>query len=139
MKFKILTITLTFALLTVSVFGFFIFGFIAHNGQHGCFVSSIPGNNCPSVGGSIAIAFHHISGIQNLILTIASSNSSSLLFVTFFIFIFFIILKFLQKTQNLQYFSNKTCGRILESIFIQKNQFLHWLSLSRKRDPHLFL
>jgi hypothetical protein len=135
MKIKTFTIVLILALLSV---GFFIFSFVGHNGQHGCFVSSIPGNNCPAIGGIMAIAFHHIAGIQNLMLTVVSYGTFLLSLTVFFIFISFVVLKFLQKAQNLQYFSSKIYSKVLESIFIQKNQLLYWLSLSRKRDPHVF-
>jgi|GEM_PF-2249609 len=135
MKIKIFTIILIATLLLVS---FFIFNFVVHGGEQGCFVSSIPGNDCPSIGGIMAIALHHIAGIYNLMLMMASFEIFLLTFSAFFIFLAFIILKFLQNKQNLQYFSNKACRRIPESIFIQKNRLLDWLSLSYKRDPHLF-
>ncbi len=137
MRSRIFSTLIISSLLTVGVFGFLGLGFVDHGGQHTCPISLISGGDCSSIGG-VALAFHHVSGIQNLTQSMIGFSASSLVLSIFFVFALLVVSKLLQRSPVLQLSSHKVYYRTAGSNFIPKKQFLRWLAIHHKRDPYSY-
>ncbi|HDY73120.1 MAG TPA: hypothetical protein ENH86_00930 [Candidatus Jorgensenbacteria bacterium] len=133
MRLRILPILLIFSLLTVGVLGFFG---LNHGGQHSCPISLLSGDNCPPIGGTFALVFHHMSGLQSFTQSIVNLDTSLLILYAILIFAFLSFSRFLQKATLLQPSSFQRYNRTTESRFLPKRQLMRWLALHHKRDPH---
>jgi len=138
MRLNNITLFVIFAVLIIGVFGFSILSLVGHNGEYGCVVSLIPGGDCSFISEGMAIAFHHIAGIQNLIQAVAKSNIF-LMVLSFVAFLTFKILSSLIKIQNLKLFFRYLQFKRKEIVLKFKEDFLNWLALIYRRNPHLFL
>ncbi len=137
MRLRILTIFIISSLLTIGVLGFWGLGSINHSGQHSCPIFLMLGGYCPSSEGGVALAVHHVSGIQNLTQSIIILDASLLVLLVLLVFATLLVVsKPPQGTSAPQLLSRQTRHRITESTLTPKKQFLRWLALHHKRDPH---
>ncbi|OHA07254.1 MAG: hypothetical protein A2934_03085 [Candidatus Sungbacteria bacterium RIFCSPLOWO2_01_FULL_47_10] len=137
-KSKILAPFLILGLLTVGGFGFFGSGFMSHaEGGHDCPISLMSGGNCPPSGGILAVALHHIGGLQSFMQSAIEAASSfwTLLALLFFAFLFFS--KFLHVAPPISYAQIE--AQESEFALISKRRFLRWLSLVRTEDGHCLI
>jgi len=139
MKLGFVAMIIVVSLLAMGVFGFLGLAFMEHSELSSCPVSLLSGGDCPPAGGSMALAFHHISGLQNLTQFVVNLDTSLLALFTLLVFVFLIFPKFLQTTPQLQAISFKRYDGVIGFIVFLKKQLLRWLVLRHKRDPHIFL
>lgn len=135
MQKKFFPLLIISSLLIMGVFGFLGLGSVDHNAQHNCPIPLMSGGDCPPVGNTMALASHHVSGLQYFTQSIISIDSSLLMLSTLLVFALLFFSKFSQETSLRQPLSHEAYQRIAESRFIPKKQFLRWLALRHKRDP----
>jgi len=138
MKSAVIPIVVISSLLAVGILGFLGFGAMNHGIMHNCPIPLMVGVNCPSENDALASVFYHISGLQRFIQPMIyfrpSFLASLLLLIIFSLLVFS---KFSQKVFLLQPLSYQKCHNVAEHRFITRRQFLRWLSLHYKRDPHI--
>lgn len=133
---RILPILIISSLLTIGVFGFLGLSSVDHGTQHTCPISLISDGDCSSIKGSLALAFHHISGIQNFTQSVISFDASVLILAFLLILASFVVSKLPQETRAPRILFRQISRGTAESTFIPERRFLRWLALHHKRDPH---
>lgn len=137
MQLRIIPTLLILVLGAIGVFGFWSLGSLNHGEHHVCPISMVSGGNCPPVNNTLALAIHHISGLQDFTQGIVSSNLS--LFILFTLLLVTFLLVFIKPSDQIlshQPFSYQKYRRAEEFSFKSNRQFLRWLALHEKRDPY---
>lgn len=136
MRLRALPILIISAILTIGILGIGGFGFINHGGQHVCPVPLMSGGECPPPGDGIALAVHYLSGMQNLFQSMVNPGVSVLALSILLAFAVLLISKPLHASPPLPPLFYRIRTASAESHCISKRQFLRWLALHCRRDPH---
>lgn len=139
MQTRILPILIILSLFSVGVFGFLGLGMMDHGGRSICPISLMSGGLCPSAGNTLAVASHHVSGLQYFTQSIIGIGGSLLVLFALLAFVLLFFSKLSQEASAQQYFLYEAYHKSIESHFIPGRKFLSWLALHHKRDPHALL
>ncbi len=136
MRLKIIPILIISSLLTIGLFGILGINMTDNNGQHSCPISMFSNDDCLLSSNSFFEVFHHISALQNFTQGMVNINNFSLMLQILLMFIFAIFSTFLRKTPFLQVSPRQNYRKIEELGYSPKKQFLRWIALRYKKDPH---
>lgn len=117
----------------VAVFGLLGLSFIGHHGHHTCPIAAISGNDCPSVNNVLALAVHHLSGLQNLTRAIITGAGPSAFFALMLVLFTLILMRLLGQI-SLPPLSYQPHRKIEKPTFRPNWQFLYWLALRNKQN-----
>jgi len=134
MRLKIMPILIIISLLIVGI-GFVFLGSMDHQA---CPVFGVLGVDCPPIDNTLAIAGHHISGLQYFTQAVFNLSMVSLLFFVLFLsFIYLIYLKLIQHLQ-IQRHPLGWAYHLIRKLDIDSNKrLLYYLSLYNKPSPNI--
>lgn len=138
MQLKIVSILIIAALFVIGTFSFFGLSMVDHSSGHNCPVNLLSGNSCPPVGGVLALALHHASGLQNLAKFTLNADALILLIVSAMAAAYLVYSKL--SKNNISESASLYQGRLANanSYSIPFSQFLDWFSIHYKKDPHSY-
>lgn len=131
MRLKILMI---FLILSIGIIG--IFGFLNLSLTEGgfCPISAMLGGDCPPIDNALALAVHHISGLQ--FLTQFTVNFNPILLILSVLLLGFLFLIFMRKPQVLaKFLSYQKYSLIKASDRVLRKRLLRWLAILNRLDP----
>lgn len=139
LRVKIFSFFVVCSILAVGIFGFFL---IDTGGSHGiphdCPIPFASGD-CQILGGSVAMVWHYIAGLQNALLSTTPLETASLLLFLdlLFLFILFLLLP-LPAPILLSASFNYAQKKRPEHYSFSRHEFLRWLILCRTGNKALF-
>lgn len=135
MNSKFFSVFLIFAIIFVVVFGFLGMSFLDHNGLFACPFSMLGVSDCSSATNALALASHHVSGLQSLTQLVFNSGTT-LLALSFLSLMITFVIYFRLPKKNLNTVFYQDFQLIENSNFAPNGLFLKWLALHNKRDTH---
>jgi len=135
MSLKIVPILIITSLLAVGLFGIFGISMVNSSGQHSCPVSALSSNDCSPSNSPLIETFHHISTLQNFAQGPINTNTFSSILILLLLALT-VFLTLFPKTPSLETSPQRGYYKTDQSEYSQKKQFLRWLALRQKRDPH---
>ncbi len=136
MRLRIIIILIVSSVLAIGALGLVEHNFVDHSRKSNCSVSLLSGADCTSIEGSLALAFHHVSGIQKLTQSTISPDVSLLLLVVLLILASVVVSKIWQEIPTIVPVYHQIYLWVIESSFIPK-KYLRWFAFRYKRDPHV--
>lgn len=122
----------------IALFGFLGMSYIEHGVSHTCPFAVLSDNNCLPVNNILALTIHHISGLQYLMQSIVTPDSTLLILSLLLLAMFLIIsVKIIPRVLPEQHLLrlNRYISEKLD--FNPNRQLLYWLALRNKRDSHV--
>lgn len=123
-----LTIILIVSFVGIAIFGFTFFAYGMDSSDNNCVISPLDGTVCPT--SITAMALHHISSLQTLIISVTPSISNWLLLLIFIILLSTLTILFLKNLLFPKLKLLREHLRDLETyLSYSKQKIISWLSL----------
>jgi hypothetical protein len=139
MHSKTVLIFFILALGFVSSLGFWSLGSVNHSGGHICPISMVSSGDCSSLNNSLALAMHHLSGLQSFVRAVVGFDTILLFLIIFLLVIslsFFIFIEYPAKIPSEKFLFFRKSRRIEELIFRLNKRFLRWLAFHNQQDSY---
>ncbi|OGI87709.1 hypothetical protein A2995_01365 [Candidatus Nomurabacteria bacterium RIFCSPLOWO2_01_FULL_33_24] len=132
MKLQTISILMIIVFIVISI-GFLTLGSMGHQA---CPISKIFGLSCPPLNDLLALANHHLSGLQSFTQATFNSDIGLILFFSIFLSVAFLFLKTGQLSKIKPPLSWVYLF-IRRLNFSPNNKFIKWLSLHNKINPRV--